>query len=115
MEATITDGIVIGGAGGAIAGFSVWLTQLAQSKILEWRDKKRVHKWLVENTSNNATEQFRSTRAIASWTNLTEDRIRYVCSIHRDIFLSTGDKDDMWGLYVHTPRSVYEERGLHSL
>ena len=115
MDPTITDGIVIGGAGGAIAGLTVWITQLAQTKLLERRDKKWVHKWLFENTSDKAGEQFRSTRAIASWTNLTEDRVRYICSIHPAIFLSTGDKEDMWGLFAHTPRSVYEERGLLSV
>lgn len=112
MEPTITDGIVIGGAGGAIAGLTVWFVQLVQAKFLERRDKQRVHRWLSEHTSDKAGEQFRSTRAVASWTNLTEDRVRYICSVHPAIFLSTGDKEDMWGLFAHTPRSVYEERGL---
>ncbi len=115
MEASILDGVVIGGAGGAIAGITVWITQLAQTKILEKRDKGRVYRWLLAKTSNEAGEQFRSTRAIASWTNLTEDRVRYVCSIHHAIFLSTGDREDMWGLFEHTPRSVYEDRGLRNV
>ena len=115
MEASILDGIVIGGTGGAIAGLTVWLTQLAQTRVLEKRHKRRAYRWLLANTANKAGEQFRSTRAIASWTNLTEDRVRYVCSIHPAIFLSTGAQEDMWGLFEHTPRSVYEERGLLTL
>ena len=112
MEASILDGVIIGGTGGAFAGLAVWLMQLLQTKILENRDKSRAYRWLQANTANKAGEQFRSTRAIASWTNLTEDRVRYVCSIHPAVFLSTGGQEDMWGLYEHTPRSVYEERGL---
>ena len=115
MEASILDGIAIGGAGGAIAGLTVWLTQLVQTKILERRDKGRVYRWLLANTANKSDEQFRSTRAIASWTNLTEDRVRYVCSIHSAIFLSTGSREDVWGLFEHTPRSVYEKRGVRTV
>jgi hypothetical protein len=42
---TIWDGIVIGGAGGAIAGLTVSLVRYAHTKALEWRDKKRVYTW----------------------------------------------------------------------
>ena len=68
----------------------------------------------LAKTSNENGEQFLSTRTIASWTNLTEDRVRYVCSIHHSIFLSTEGREDMWG-FEHTPRSAYEERGLRSV
>lgn len=115
MDATVLDGIVIGAAGGAIAGLTVWGTQRLREVRLERRDKRGVYEWLLKNTSDDAGKQFRSTRAIASWTNLTQDRVRYICSVHTDIFLSTGDREDMWGLFAHTPRSVYEERGLLSV
>ena len=92
MEVSILDGVVIGGAGGAIGGITVWLTQLAQTKILERRDKGRVYRWLLANTNSEAGEQFRSTRTIASWTNLTEDRVRYVCSIHHEVTPSSGTR-----------------------
>lgn len=111
----IVNGIVIGGAGGAIAGITVSVIHFSTMKVRELRDRKTVRSWLKENTSEAAGEQFRSTRAIASWTNLTQDRVRYVCSMDDKVFLSTGAKDDMWGLFAHTPRSVYEERGLRSV
>src|SRR5450759_1175428 len=105
--ATIWDGIIIGGAGGTIAGVTVALTQYIHTKTVECIEKRRVYAWLVTNTSNEDGNQYRSTRAIASWNNLTEDRTRYICSIHEKIYLSTGEKEDMWGLYVHVFRSVY--------
>lgn len=106
---TIWDGIIIGGAGGAIAGLMVVLIQFGAAKYKERRDRETVYAWLKGKTSNEAGKQFRSTRTIASWTNLTEERVRYVRSVDDRIFLSTGEKEDMWGIYEHTPRSMYEE------
>ena len=113
--ATVQDGIIIGGAGGAIAGVTVWIVQYLHGKTVGFIHGKRVYNWLKENTSNKAGERLRSTRAIASWNNLTEDRVRYVCSIHKKIFLSTGEKEDMWSIYDRKEKSVYEERGVRSL
>ena len=42
--------------------------------------------------------EYRSTRAIASGTNLPEARVREICSIHPKIHLSTGEKPDKWRL-----------------
>ena len=113
--ATITDGIVIGGAGGAIAGLTVWLIQYAHDKVLQKIESNRVYIWLKDNTTDEPGQQFRSTRAIASWNNLTEDRVRHICSVDERIFLSTGEKEDMWGIYERVPRSVYEKRGVRTL
>ena len=110
--ADVWDGIVIGGAGGAIAGLTVSLVHYAHRKIFECVDKRSVYNWLKNNTKNDEGKRYRSTRAIASWTNLTEDRVRYICSIHRKIYLSTGEKEDMWSLYERGDRSVYERRGM---
>jgi hypothetical protein len=109
--ADIVDGILIGGAGGAIAGITVSAVRFLGSAYADWRDKRRVYKWLMGHTSNEPGEQFRSTRAIASWNNLTEDRVRFICSVHKKVFLSTGKKEDMWGIHDREPRSVYEKRG----
>jgi len=113
--ASIIDGIVIGGAGGAIAGLTVWLVQFVHDKVAQKLDSNRVFIWLRENTTNEPGSQFRSSRTIASWNNLTQERVRYICSIDKRIFLSTGEKEDMWGIYEHVPRSVYETRGLRTL
>lgn len=111
----IWDGIIIGGAGGAIAGLMVCLVRYGHTELLEGVHKRRIHNWLKENTSNEDGNQYRSTRAIASWNNLTEDRVRYICSIHEKIYLSTGQKEDMWSLYERGDRSVYEKHGLRSI
>ena len=104
----IWDGIIIGGAGGAIAGITVLVVKYIHTKTLEAIHKKRVYDWIKENTADENGKQFRSTRAIASWCNLTEDRVRYICSKHKKIFLSTGKKDDMWSLYERVAREYYD-------
>lgn len=108
---SIWDGIIIGGAGGAIAGLTVYTVKYLHERFKEFVDKKTVYNWLKENTAKRVGEEFRSTRAIASWCNLTPDRVRYICSIHDKIFLSTGEKEDMWSLYERSERSIYDERG----
>jgi hypothetical protein len=102
---TILDGIIIGGAGGTIAGLTVSFTKYIHTKIVECVERRRVYAWLLSKTSNDDLK-YRSTRAIASWNNLTEDRARYICSIHEKIYLSTGEKEDMWSLYERGDRSV---------
>jgi hypothetical protein len=109
----IWEGITIGGAGGAIAGLTLWIIKSIEKKILELAHRNRIYKWLEKNTTED--EAFRSTRAIASWCNLTEERVRYICSIDKRIFLSTGDKEDLWSLYEREARSVYEKRGIISV
>lgn len=101
-EFNVCQSILIGIAGGAGAGVAVWCVRLLHEWGFEQRDKRRVHNWLKDNTKNQEGCRFRSTRAIASWTNLTESRVRYICSIHNKIFLSTGHREDLWSLYeVH--------------
>lgn len=100
-ESSVLDGILIGGVGGACAGITVWVVQLIHSKYTERRDKTRIYGWLREQTSNEEGKRYRTTRAIASWNNLTEDRVRYICSLHEKIYLSTGEEEDRWGLYEH--------------
>src|SRR5882762_6006612 len=108
--AMVWDGIVIGGAGGAFAGLTVSLVHYIYRKAVECIHGRRVYTWLRGNTKDEEGERYRSTRAIASWNNLTEDRVRYICSLHKKIYLSTGEKEDMWGLYEHgraqAPRSA---------
>ena len=103
--ADISDGIVIGGAGGAIAGLTIWIIQSVKEQYYKNKDCKTVYSWLKKNTSRDVGQKFRSTRAIASHNNLTVDRVRYICSIDNRIFLSTGKKDDLWALHEHAERS----------
>ncbi len=101
---SILDGVVIGGAGGAIAGLTVSLANLIGRECLKCSHKRRVYAWLQKNTSNEDGKRYRTTRTIASWTNLTEERVRYICSHHNKIYMSTGNKEDLWGIYDHGDR-----------
>jgi len=113
--AEVLEGIIIGGAGGAIAGLTISVVLYAHRKVVEGIHERRIYKWLKANTTNENGNRYRSTRTIASWNNLTEDRVRYICSIHEKVYLSTGTKEDMWSLYERGDRSVYEDRGVHRL
>jgi hypothetical protein len=96
---SIVEGIIIGAVGGAAAGLTVPFVQYLHEKVVVCREKKRVYEWLHKNTEDSVGKRHRSTRTIASYTNLTEDRVRYICSIHQAIYLSTGEKPDFWGIY----------------
>ena len=112
----IWEGILIGSAGGAAAGLVLAVVQQGSRWVVEKIHSRRVYGWLCANTTDEPGSRFRSTRAIASWNNLTMDRVRYLCSINRKIYLSTGPSDtELWGLWDHGERSVYEERGLLTL
>lgn len=99
---TILDGVVIGGAGGAIAGLTVYGVQYIREKVKNVLDTKNVYDWLISNTSDERGKQFRSTRAISSWCNLTEDRTRFICSHSKKIYLSTGEREDLWSVYIRS-------------
>lgn len=97
-EEKILEGIIIGAAGGACAGITMLFLQFVRTKWKECHDKATVYRWLRDNTSDEDEKRYRSTRALASWNNLTEDRVRYICSLHKEIYLSTGDQEDRWGI-----------------
>lgn len=94
MEGNIWEGIVVGASGGAIAGLTVYGVQYLHEKIRDACEMRRVNNWLKENSIGG---KWRSTRAIASWTNLTEDRVQYLCSKSEEVKLSTGENEGLWG------------------
>lgn len=94
-----------GAAGGAVAGIVIMTIQGIRASWLLRRDANRAYNWLVKN-SDKATP-FRSTRSIASHTNLTEDRVRFVCSQDRRIKLSTGEKADVWSIHIRRRSSSF--------
>lgn len=106
----VWDGVVIGGAGGAIAGITVYLVQYIHGKCRDGLDSNAIYKWLQQNTSDEKGNRYRSTRAIASWCNLTQDRVRYLCSHDERIYLSTGAKEDMWSLYIRHSEEREDEQ-----
>lgn len=104
-ECSIIEGVVIGASGGALAGVTLYLVQLAHQQIKDHKESKRIHTWLENDTQK---DQFRSTRAIASWTNLPIERVQYLCSHDDKIKLSTGEKEDMWALRSKISEPTFE-------
>lgn len=112
---TIVEGIVIGSVGGAFAGLAVYWSQYVHKKVVDSRERKRIRGWLQKNAAKEPDNQFHSTRMIASWCNLTEDRVRYLCSIDEDILLSTGHEKEMWSIHLREPpkrKSYYEDHDI---
>lgn len=93
MDNNIWEGVAIGASGGSIAGITVYLTQYLHQKLRDHFEMCAVNKWLKENSTGG---RWRTTRAIASWTNLPEDRVQYLCSKDKEIKLSTGENEGLW-------------------
>lgn len=87
--------------GGAAAGLALYGTQALFIVLGVKRDTCRVHSWMTRERKTGR-EKYRSTRAIASNNNLTEDRVRFICSHDIRWRLSLGDDPDMWMLRVDT-------------
>ncbi len=98
-DCSILNGVIIGALGGALAGVTVYTTHYLHDKTREYIEKRRVYNWMSRLLRDNREGiGYLSTRNIASHNDLTEDRARYICSIHKNIYLSTGEKEDMWGM-----------------
>ncbi len=106
MTEEVWNGIVIGASGGSLAGITVYGITFVHSKILACIEAKRIRTWLSANTTT--ANPFRSTRAVASWTNLPIERVQYLCSHDDKVKLSTGEKEDMWGLRVNIREATFE-------
>ena len=99
-DANILQGIIVGGVGGAAAGIAVYAIQWLHNKVIDTIDSRKIHRWLVSNTSDEPGKRFKSTRTIASWNNLSQDRVRNLCSLDKRIHLSTGEKEDVWSIHI---------------
>ena len=93
MNYNILEGVVIGASGGSIAGITVYLIQYFHQKIRDFFEMRKVNRWLKKNSPGG---KWHTARAIASWNNLPEDRVRYLCSIDKDIELSSELNDALW-------------------
>lgn len=99
MDIDVRNGIIIG----VVIVIARMVVSRIPEKINEILHKRRVYNWLYSVTKNEP-EKWRSTRAIASYNNLTEDRVEHVCSIHKKIVSSTGEKEGLWGIKKLTRR-----------
>ncbi|GGK77998.1 hypothetical protein [Amphritea balenae] len=93
MESNIWEGVAVGASGGSIAGITVYLIQYLHQKLRDYLEMRSINKWLKENSTGG---KWRTTRTIASWTNLPEDRVQYLCSKDKEIKLSTGENEGLW-------------------
>lgn len=91
---TVWNGIVVGAVGGTFAGLAVWLAQLGKEYVLEKKHKDRIYNWMerrVHQKGWNVGSPFKDeldspwvkTLEIADHTNLSLDRVRYICSIDK--------------------------------
>jgi hypothetical protein len=103
MSLTVWDGITVGAVGGFLAGLTVWIAQLAKQLAVTETHKRRVYNWLYERTKKGKgltvgsqinDPRWVSTLEIASFTNLTPERVRYICSIHKKI--RPKIESDLW-------------------
>ncbi len=101
----LLGGIIIA----VVAGIVIYIIKDLHKKKVDLSDSEEIYEWLKKNTSDERGNRFRSTRAIASSCNCTEERVRHLCSIHKDIRLSTGEKKDMWAIRT---RMKEEEPGI---
>ncbi|KAB0479774.1 hypothetical protein SAMN04490202_0985 [Pseudomonas reinekei] len=97
MDQELINDIISTSFGGAAAGLALYGMQTLFGWIGVKRDACRVHRWM-EAESKAGKETYRTTRAIASHNNLTEDRVRFVCSYDDRIHLSVGNVPDKWSL-----------------
>ncbi len=95
MEDKIIEGIIIGATGGSLAGVTVYLIQYLHQRTLDIVESNKIRVWFEKNTDEKL---WRSTRTIASWTNLPMDRVQYLCSRDEQIKLTTGKNEDLWAL-----------------
>lgn len=111
-DPTIFQLMVIGAVGGGVAALSAaavtWICRYATDRYL----MDKIYKWLKANCSerHDSHNRYRSTRAIASWNNITEDRVRDLCSRSGKIHLSTGSREDLWGVHERippNPKNIY--------
>lgn len=117
MDQKLLDDIIstsIGGAaGGAVAGLVLYGVQGFHAWLKAFLHGRRVYCWLKSESSREGAPDYRSTKAIASHTNLTLDRVRYLCSRDKRIHMSTGERDDLWTLNEQKKEPQYQMHVLN--
>jgi len=103
MSLTFWDALTVGFVGGALAGLTVWGVNLVKEKTMTEIDKRRVYNWLYQRTKKGKglsmgspinDPRWVSTLEMACFTNLSIERIRYICSVHEKI--RPKIEQDLW-------------------
>jgi hypothetical protein len=99
---------------GIIVVIIVGVFAFGKKTIINCYNKRKIYKWLKANTSDKATNQFKSTEEIAKETSINENLVRSVCKQHKKIY-AHNRKKEQWSLFGSEEKSVYEERGIRTL
>jgi uncharacterized iron-regulated membrane protein len=98
----LAQGAVMGVLSELVAGAGGGLILLAvQSGWSLWRKKRDgalIYEWMVQEAAKPGADKFHSTRDIASYVNMTQERVYSLCSAHPKILLATGKAEDMWSI-----------------
>jgi len=103
MSLTFWDVLTVGAVGGALAGLRVWIVNLVKEITMTEIHKRRVYSWLYQRTQKGKgltvgspvnDPRWVSTLEIACFTNLTIERVRYICSVHKKI--RPKIEQDLW-------------------
>ena len=114
MSLTFWETLIITVVGGIFVGLTVWSAKVYREKKVEDRDKKTVYDWLYKRTKEGKDytagfgvndPRWVSTSEIACDTNLTIERVRYICSVHEKIrpfmmkdLLSNQHLEEKWAI-----------------
>ena len=116
MSLTVWDGITVGAVGGILAGLTIWFVKLLKERIMKDWEKRTIYNWLYQRTKKGEgltvgaevknDPRWISTLEIACYTNLTIDRVRYICSYHKkirplikeDIWSKVDPIEEKWGI-----------------
>lgn len=83
-----------GAAGGAVAGLALYWVQHLHQSLKDSSETRRILKWMQAEL--DVGFDTRSTKMIASFTNLPMDRVRHLCSHSPKIHMYPGSEDDIW-------------------
>jgi hypothetical protein len=93
--------MLISAVGGGVAGLMVWLADIVRVEYWKRRHKRRILKFFKDEVKSGKSWDLRNTYRIASSVNLTEDRVRYICSIHKEIKRNEKEKET-WQLITES-------------
>lgn len=82
---------------GASAGTTVWSLSYIREKYNNYRDESTIVNIMALEKNRKPELTWRSTKTIASFCNLTEDRVRYICSVSKKIKQSKKT-NEVWTL-----------------
>ena len=92
MEELFKNGIVQGVIATLIVTVIIWIITLSRARF----DEKKIIKYLVKSASETS-HTFRSTHAISAALDISEERIRKICSKSRNVKRNQKEKES-WQL-----------------